>query len=54
MSRHETKYGGIRYRARALELPQSNKGELDRRLAARDADLHSGSSWEDVKTRLQK
>ena len=38
----------------ALELPQSHKDELDRRLAAHEADPHSGSSWEDLKTRLQK
>ena len=37
----------------ALEVPQSHKDELDRRLAARDADPHSGSSWKDVRTRLQ-
>ena len=40
--------------ADALGIPQSHKDELDRRLAARDADLHSGSSWEDAKTRLQR
>lgn len=39
--------------AETLEVPQSHKGELDRRLADHDADPHSGSSWEDVKTRLQ-
>ena len=38
----------------ALEVPQSLKDELDRRLAAHDGDPGSGSSWEDVKTRLQK
>jgi len=38
----------------ALEVPQSHKDELDRQLAAHDANPHSGSSCEDVKTRLQK
>lgn len=38
----------------ALEVPQSHKDELDRRLAAYHADPHAGSSWEDVKRRLQK
>jgi putative addiction module component (TIGR02574 family) len=40
--------------AEALEVPQSHKDELDRRLAAYHADPHAGSSWEDVKRRLQK
>ena len=40
--------------AELLQFPQSHMDELDRRLAVRDADPHSGSSWEDVKTRLQK
>ena len=38
----------------ALDIPQSHKEELDRRLAAYHADPHAGSSWQDVKTRLQK
>ena len=40
--------------AEALEVPQSHKDELDRRLTAHDANPLSGPSWEDVKTRLQK
>ena len=40
--------------AEALEVPQSHKDELDRRLAAYDAEPPAGSSWEDVKSRLQK
>ena len=40
--------------AEALDIPQSHKDELDRRLAAYHADPHAGSSWQDVKTRLQK
>ena len=38
----------------ALDIPQSHKEELDRRLAAYHANPHAGSSWQDVKTRLQK
>ena len=41
-------------RAKGFEFPQSHKDELDRRLAARDANPDSGTRWEDVKTRLQK
>ena len=37
-----------------LEIPQSHKEELDRRIAHHDADPHSGGSWEGVKTRLQR
>ena len=47
-------WDSIAAEAEALEVPQSHKEELDRRLAARDADLHTGSSWEEVKTRLHK
>jgi len=38
----------------ALDVPQSHKDELDRRLAAYRANPHVGSRWQDVKTRLQK
>jgi putative addiction module component (TIGR02574 family) len=47
-------WDSIAAEAEALEVPQSHKDELDRRLAAYDADPHAGSSWEDVKSRLQK
>ena len=47
-------WDSIAAEAEALEVPQSHKDELDRRLAEHDADPHSGSSWEDVKTRLQR
>tara|TARA_B100000315_G_C14237880_1_gene433992 strand:- start:83 stop:301 length:219 start_codon:yes stop_codon:yes gene_type:complete len=47
-------WDGIAAEAEALEVPQSHKDELGRRLAAHDANPHLGSSWEDVKTRLQK
>ena len=36
----------------AFELPEAQRAELDRRLAAHDADPDRGSSWEDVKRRL--
>jgi putative addiction module component (TIGR02574 family) len=47
-------WDGIAAEAEALEVPQSHKDELDRRLAACHADPHAGSSWGDVKRRLQK
>ena len=50
----EEKWDSIAAEAEALGVPQSHKDELDRRLAAHDADPGSGSSWQDVKTRLQK
>ena len=37
----------------ALEITPAQKDELDRRLAAYDADPHRGSSWDEVKARLQ-
>ena len=47
-------WDSIAAEAEALEFPQSHKEELERRLADRDANPDAGSSWEDVKTRLQK
>ena len=47
-------WDSIAAESEALGIPQSHKDELDRRLAAQDADPPSGLSWEDVKTRLQK
>ena len=47
-------WDSIAAEAEALGVPQSHKDELDRRLAAHDADPSPGSSWKDVKTRLQK
>ena len=35
-----------------LPLTEVQKAELDRRLAACEADPEAGSNWEDVKTRL--
>jgi putative addiction module component (TIGR02574 family) len=37
----------------SLEVTQAQKDELDRRLAAHDADPNRGSSWDEVKARLQ-
>jgi putative addiction module component (TIGR02574 family) len=36
-----------------LEIPGSHREELDRRLAAADADPSAGSPWEEVRTRLK-
>ena len=36
-----------------LEIPQTHKEELDRRLAAADADLAAGRPWEEVRARLR-
>ena len=47
-------WDSIAAESKALDIPQSHKDELDRRLAARDANPESGSRWESVKTRLQK
>jgi putative addiction module component (TIGR02574 family) len=47
-------WDSIAAEAEALDVPQSHKDELDRRLAAYHADPHAGASWEEVKARLQK
>lgn len=47
-------WDSIAAESESLEVPQSHKGELDRRIAGYDSDPHSGSSWEEVKSRLQK
>ena len=47
-------WDSIAAEAEALEVPQSHKDELDCRLAAYHADPRAGSSWEDVKSRLQQ
>lgn len=36
-----------------LEIPETHREELDRRLAAADADPAAGSPWEEVKARLR-
>jgi putative addiction module component (TIGR02574 family) len=40
--------------AAALQLSEAQKQELDRRIAAIEADPNRGSSWEDVKARLRQ
>ncbi len=40
-------WDGIADEAEAVEVPQSHKDELDRRMAARAEDSNSGASWED-------
>lgn len=37
----------------SMDIPQSHRDELDRRLAAMRDDPHAGSTWEEVKARLQ-
>ena len=36
-----------------LEIPESHREELDRRLAAADADPSAGAPWEEVRGRLR-
>ena len=36
-----------------LPLPESHRRELERRLAAADADPKAGSPWEEVRARLR-
>ncbi|HEV2949636.1 MAG TPA: addiction module protein [Gemmataceae bacterium] len=36
-----------------FEMPESHQRELDRRLAAADAQPTKGSSWEEVRARLR-
>ncbi len=38
----------------SMDIPQSHKDELDRRLAAMRDDPHAGSTWEEVKVRFQR
>ena len=37
-----------------MEIPESHKVELERRIAAHEADSTAGSSWEEVKQRLRQ
>jgi putative addiction module component (TIGR02574 family) len=46
-------WDSIAAEAETLEVPQSHKDELDRRLAAYHAAPQAGASWEEVKARLQ-
>jgi putative addiction module component (TIGR02574 family) len=36
-----------------LDIPESHREELDRRLAAADADPAAGRPWEEVRARLR-
>jgi putative addiction module component (TIGR02574 family) len=36
-----------------MEIPESHRDELDRRLAAADADPAAGRPWEEVRARLR-
>jgi putative addiction module component (TIGR02574 family) len=47
-------WDGIADEADAIEVPQSHKDELDRRIAEHAADPNSGASWEHVKNQLDK
>ncbi len=37
----------------SMDIPQSHKDELDRRLSAMREDPRAGSTWEEVKARLR-
>lgn len=37
-----------------LEIPESHREELDRRLAAADADPSAGRPWEEARARLRE
>jgi putative addiction module component (TIGR02574 family) len=47
-------WDSIAAEAEALDVSQSHKDELDRRLAAYHADPHAGSSREEVGRRVQR
>lgn len=49
----EELWDSIAAEAEVAELTQAQKAELDRRLAAYEADPDAGSPWEEVKARLQ-
>ncbi len=46
-------WDGIADESDAIEVPQSHKDELDRRIAGHDTDPKVEASWEDVKIRLR-
>ncbi|MGE0607499.1 MAG: addiction module protein [Pirellulales bacterium] len=46
-------WDGIAADADAFEIPISHREELDRRLAEHEANPQAGSTWEEVKARLQ-
>ena len=47
-------WDSIAAESEALEVPQFHQDELNRRLAAHDAEPHSASNWQDVKSRPGK
>ena len=47
-------WDGIAAEGEALEVLQSHKDELDRRIAEHAADPNSGASWKDVKNQLER
>ncbi len=53
MSLIEQIWDSIAAEQESLPLTQAQKDELDRRLAAYEADPTAGSTWEEVKARLQ-
>lgn len=46
-------WDSIAARQQALELPETQRQELDARLEAHSRDVSAGSSWAEVKARLQ-
>ncbi len=47
-------WDGIAVESNQLEVPQSHKDELDKRLEARQQSPNAASPWSEVKERLQK
>jgi putative addiction module component (TIGR02574 family) len=47
-------WDGIAAEPEAIEVTQAQRDELDRRLAADDADPSAGASWDEVKKRIQR
>jgi putative addiction module component (TIGR02574 family) len=45
-------WDSIAAEAEALEIPQSHRDELDRRIAAYEANPQAASTWEEVKAEL--
>lgn len=50
----EEKWDSIAAESESLEVPQSHKYELDRRIVGYNSNPHFGSTWEEVKSRLQR
>jgi putative addiction module component (TIGR02574 family) len=47
-------WDSIAAEAEQLPLTEARKQDLERRLADYEADRHAGSTWEEVKARLQE